>query len=86
MHQISALTRWIGQTWDSLQAVSTFELILKWVVAISGVLILLVSWRERVLSAREHAKQIGEIRQHTERELETLQEQIKNQRNIFGSG
>jgi uncharacterized transporter YbjL len=97
MQQTPALIRWLNQTWNSLQAFSTLETILKWAVAIIGIIILLVSWRESVLRKRsqaaEHAKleeahqkitEQTEWIQTLQKNSEILESQIKNLPNWLG--
>ena len=52
MHPISALTQWLSRTWNSPQSVSALEAILKWVVAVAGIIILVLSWRVSCLRRR----------------------------------
>ena|ERR1039457_447874 len=71
MRQISALIRWTGytldHTWNSLPAFTTLENILRWSIAVIAIIILLVSWREKVLQ-----KRIGAIERARQQQAQEL--------------
>jgi len=65
----------LNQTWDSLQFVSNLNTTLKWVVAVSGIAILIISRRETVLRERVQSRQHDKLAA-TEQAVSEQQKQI----------